>query len=401
MTTNRKRPAQLIWKDPIVSKVSRTIDTEVTPPVPRHRLAANCESHVGPPLLSTPARALASSSRPSIQSLPPSASKVAIENTPSRASQSSLVSQKLVQRVVPELSHTRSIHSPISIAEPATHKPSILHQPHPDSKLCQDFHWVPYPLGLMPYNSWHHLHHREDVQPSLPFVCPVCRRERKATAHMRKVFLVAERLTWEEGLVSTHEKDINEELNWKFNYELGVLLPFVEDAEHVKGGKNSRANIFYPYQNEHEAKLALRFIFMTENVTETSWALWIGMQLDLEKMLGEHEGSNVVPSSYESLPEEQKSPQLKDNVTLLKNAEVELIDDTVSADRASEPSASSHHSNKRIMSYQTLQDFYSLLDRIERTSYVAAWFLEAYAEKLRDDMCQDCWFDHNVKVDVF
>jgi hypothetical protein len=57
--------------------------------------------------------------------------------------------------------------------------------------------------------------------------------------------------------------------------------------------------------------------------------------------------------------------------------------------------------HKHIESYQTLQDFYSLLDKIERTSYVGALFLEAYAEKLRDDMCKSCWFKHNVNVDLF
>jgi hypothetical protein len=69
------------------------------------------------------------------------------------------------------------------------------------------------------------------------------------TAHMRKLFLVAERLTWEEGLVSDQDKDLNEELNWRFNYELGILDPFVEDLEHVPGGKHSQVNKCHPYQN--------------------------------------------------------------------------------------------------------------------------------------------------------
>jgi hypothetical protein len=78
-----------------------------------------------------------------------------------------------------------------SVPSPTIYKPAILHRQHPDSKIGQDFHWVPYPLGLMSFDSWHKLHHHEDIQPSLPFRCPVCRQERKATAHMRKVFLVA------------------------------------------------------------------------------------------------------------------------------------------------------------------------------------------------------------------
>ncbi|KAH8730748.1 hypothetical protein GQ44DRAFT_699794 [Phaeosphaeriaceae sp. PMI808] len=53
---------------------------------------------------------------------------------------------------------------------------------------------------------------------------------------------------------------------------------------------------------------------------------------------------------------------------------------------------------RRIESYKSLQDFYSLLDRIERTSYVGAVFLEAYAERLRGDMCKNCWMKHNVII---
>ncbi|CAO2655972.1 Nn.00g047750.m01.CDS01 [Neocucurbitaria sp. VM-36] len=352
----------------------------------------------------------------------------------------------------PAVSDTGFVFKRGSMAESTVYKPAILHQQHPDSRLGQDFHWVPYPLGLMPYDSWHHLHHRENIQPSLPFRCPVCRQARKATAHMRKLFLVAERLTWEEGLVSIQEKELNEELNWKCNYELGILDPFVEDQEHASGGKNSQINIFHPYQNEHELRLALTFMFMAADITETSWALWIAMQLDLETVLSEHEVPEAVQAASRSLPEEREPPQRRRSLARQKTAEVELIDLTGLADRASqpaleplglltpssssserhlegernatsldgskrhrdnpsfsksrvvstsvEPSTRSHHS-KRIMSYKTLQDFYSLLDRIERTSYVGALFLEAYAEKLRDDTCQNCWFNHNVKLDVF
>jgi hypothetical protein len=64
---------------------------------------------------------------------------------------------------------------------------------------------------------------------------------------MRKTFLVAERLMWEKGQVSSHSKDLNEELNWKVNYELGILDPFVEDPEQVQGGKHSKSNKSYPY----------------------------------------------------------------------------------------------------------------------------------------------------------
>ncbi|KAJ4371588.1 hypothetical protein N0V83_004807 [Neocucurbitaria cava] len=270
---------------------------------------------------------------------------------------------------------------------------------------------------------------------------------------MRKLFLVAERLTWEEGLVSRQEKELNESLNWKCNYELGILDPFVEDQEHVLGGKNSQANIFHPYQNEHELKLALNYMFMTAEITEASWALWIGIQLDIERMLYEPDGPTNASAASGSSSERKEPHRLNRlDLTHQKTAKVEMIDLTMSADRASHPAPgplglptpsssssvplpeseetvsspghftdhgnnqfmsnstivgptlepSNHPSiSKRITSYKTLQDFYSLLDRIERTSYVGALFLEAYAEKLRDDTCQKCWFNHNIKLDVF
>lgn len=56
---------------------------------------------------------------------------------------------------------------------------------------------------------------------------------------------------------------------------------------------------------------------------------------------------------------------------------------------------------RRIVSYKTLQDFYELLDKIERTSYVGAVFLEAYAEKLRDDLCKACWLKRNINLDLY
>jgi hypothetical protein len=103
---------------------------------------------------------------------------------------------------------------------------------------------------------------------------------------MRKLFLVAERLSWDDKLLSRHDEDLNQELNWTVNYELGILDPFVEDSEQVPGGKNSRKNRSYPYQNEHEMKLAFKLISMTEDITPVTWSLWIGAQQDLQELLG-------------------------------------------------------------------------------------------------------------------
>lgn len=348
---------------------------------------------------------------------------------------------------------SKSYQSPISnttnhLSQPTlhlVHQPTVYHGPHPDSNLCKDFHWVPYPLGLMPHDSWDRLHNRPDAKWTAPYRCPVCRKPRKATAHMRKIFLVAERLAWDTNAVPIGEREMNERLNWEVNYELGILDPFIEDPEQVPGGKKSQTNKWYPYQNEFETKRALNFIFVAEDITSVSWSLWIGLQMNLQKMFEEEEGTQEPPIS-------RRDPNGKPPPTSLttsgKIEGVMHIDLTGDDDDApshptnlvptfgiptppsswgptsprkgkqsilSTPSAatqnafaSSHLSapgpspikSMKITSYETLQDFYSLLDQIERTSYVAAMFLEAYAEHLHIDMCRDCWLKRNIDLEA-
>lgn len=278
------------------------------------------------------------------------------------------------------------------------------------------------------------MHHRPEHTKDKSPLCPACLKERKLTPHMRKMFLVAERLSWEDEFTSVHDKSMNEELNWAVNYELGILDPFVEDPEHVPGGKKSQANRFHPFQNEYEMKLAFKYIFMAGDITETTWALWIGTQLDLQKMLGGEQ--NLTPKSPKKLHEDGLRT-LKKRTTPSQPPEVGLIDLTHSPPPSCKPasgmptpassfrkaggSSRSNPSNqaegasfakppspppffdqrRRIVSYKTLQDFYELLDKIERTSYVGAVFLEAYAEKLRDDLCKDCWLKRNINLDLY
>jgi hypothetical protein len=52
------------------------------------------------------------------------------------------------------------------------------------------------------------------------------------------------------------------------------------------------------------------------------------------------------------------------------------------------------------LSYRTLPEFYSMLDKIERTSYVGARYLEAYAEYLQNtDSCSNCWFKKRMMAE--
>ncbi|KAF2036772.1 hypothetical protein EK21DRAFT_106081 [Setomelanomma holmii] len=262
---------------------------------------------------------------------------------------------------------------------------------------------------------------------------------------MRKIFLVAERLAWEKRPVSMPDRDLNEELNWKVNHELGILDPFVEETDRVAGGKRSRQNHFYPYQNEHEMKLALKYIFMADDVTEVTWAFWLATQLDLQRMAGDDDEMTRAPElSTTSLNkiERPRTPELVETIDLTNSPSpprepsdgkqyglptppfsmpsfCQVSTPSSGADlhptrptgnsalgsattlTAVEPAPFYAKIDRNIKSYKSLQDFYSLLDRIERTSYVAALFLESYVENLRNDMCKNCWLKHNINLDLF
>jgi hypothetical protein len=344
----------------------------------------------------------------------------------------------------PSLAHSRSAAT--QIVPWISYKPEVRHNPHPESKLCQNFHWVPYPLGLMPFDSWSKLHHKPEHVQSHSFLCPACLAPRELTPHARKLFLVAERLSREDGNTSMHDKVLNEELIWAVNYELGILDPFVEDPHQIPGGKYSQTNRFHPYANEYEMKLAFKYIFMAGDITELTWSLWIGTQLDLQKMLGDDE-KEAFPEKPNLQQDGLKILESKGKTVRPKTREVETIDLTDSPPPRSRgkapiglstlpssfiihqqknhevtgalPAAQApkerndsvtlaptipppfFHQQRRIVSYKTLQDFYGLLDKIERTSYVSAVFLEAYAERLRDDICKTCWLKRNVNLELY
>lgn len=150
------------------------------------------------------------------------------------------VAHALIPRIEPP-------ENPQTIQRPQPYTPTIRYPPHAEARLCQDFHWVHYPLGLMPYDSWHKFHNRNSIHSPSPFRSPLCQIPRKSTPHIRKMFLLAERLSWEDQYVTKPEKDQSEELTWGVNYELGILHQTVEDSEQIPGGKKSQVNKWHPY----------------------------------------------------------------------------------------------------------------------------------------------------------
>ncbi|KAF4307482.1 hypothetical protein GTA08_BOTSDO03731 [Botryosphaeria dothidea] len=314
--------------------------------------------------------------------------------------------------------------TPLALVDAFVHrsyKPRVKHRNHPDPGVGENFHSVPYPLSLMPYSSWHVLHHRRD--PSVTahcFACPACRSRRSfPSPHTQKLFLVAERLSWEDGAVPTAERELNQELTWEVNFQLGIEDPVIEQ---VPGGNNSRRNQWHPFANEIDCAAAMKLIARADCLTEKSYAMWSKMLDTLYTILpgDDADGPSASESSHsQSLPEpvdkvidshlptppsssqpfaSQMSQAPYSNEHSLSLHLDHLPPTPASSNRASFASDRALFEAPTKPIARSLPGFYSLLDTIERTSYVGAQYLEAYAEHLRDDLCEDCWWTHNISL---
>ncbi len=88
----------------------------------------------------------------------------------------------------------------------------------------------------MPYDSWYLLHHPTDLCEDRQFVNPECKEpKQKPTPHQQKLFTVAERLSWENGIVPTRDKDANQKQLWEVNFELGIMELVIEDPDQQPG----------------------------------------------------------------------------------------------------------------------------------------------------------------------
>ncbi|GME37171.1 hypothetical protein GTA08_BOTSDO03731 [Neofusicoccum parvum] len=262
----------------------------------------------------------------------------------------------------PPRKRARRFKTPPDARVHTSHKPRVRHRNHPDSGVGENFHSVPYPLGLLPHSSWHVLHHRRDPSSTEHhFVCPACRKHRSfPSAYRQKLFLVAERLSWEDGVVPTAERELNQELTWDVNFQLGIEDPVMEDPEQVLGGKNSKTNQWFPFENEVDCAASMRLVARADCLSERSYDVW----------------SKMMDTLYTVLETDAE-----------KEASASLC-------MPSQPG-----SGERLGAVGKKAEFYSLLDAIERTSYIGAQYLEAYADHLRDDLCDGCWWAYNTAAD--
>ncbi|KAF2091437.1 hypothetical protein K490DRAFT_60878 [Saccharata proteae CBS 121410] len=370
--------------------------------------------------------------------------------------------------------HTADVRKDSAVSyEHRQYLPEVRVMNHPLSSSGQAFHLLPYPLGLMPYSNWCRLHHREvsRAPEKRDFRCPVCNKYRgEPSAHKQKLFLVAERLSWRDGLVSSAERSLNEELNRVVNCRLGVTGRAAEELYQVPGGEQSRKNQWYPFANEGDFEAAMGLVASADDVTERSWKIWIHMQDALNEFVkaidpvttavvraqvDEDKSSPVFASSTttqhtprldhaarqrqplqgttgNSLRSKQSSsasgknhqtpstPRRAQGASI--DCPIEIPDSPGEKPAAPAPAPSRHPGAGLIdqpieipdspveepprpavapskqfgIGFRSLAELYSLLDSIERTSFVGARYLEAYAEHLAKDSCQECWSNRNI-----
>lgn len=170
-----------------------------------------------------------------------------------------------------------------------TYEPKKLYTKHRDSGVGVNFHSVSYPLALIPYSSWYVLHHGKGGKRNHQYTCSKCKKKRaKITLHERKLFLVAERLSWHgfRGIVPAPEKALNEEQLWAVNFDLGITDPAIEESSSLMaGGKNSQSNPFYPYHTEEEMEAALALLRHTDRLSEVSFNMWLSTLDSMSMMI--------------------------------------------------------------------------------------------------------------------
>ncbi|RMY53384.1 hypothetical protein D0865_05281 [Hortaea werneckii] len=274
---------------------------------------------------------------------------------------------------------------------PVEKKPSK-YLAHPDSFIqmhWKDHHDVAYPLTLLPKATWTVLHNNKPHGA----ICAHCRRPRQLSAHDRKLFLTAERLSWPRLTFGYKARTGIEEALWPVNFELGVEEPVQFSMHHdIFSAKKSVKNKNFPYSDSSEAEMVMRVVEHAEILTEASWELW--RNLDQEPTIT----PNHLSAEVFSRPSSDRQPlrEISDNAR--PQAPPTPPSSATKPGKAPEsfPSVSSSSSSSSSMS---LVEMYSSLDRIERNSPTAARFLEAYAEKLHREVCKGGWVEENVRDD--
>lgn len=189
---------------------------------------------------------------------------------------------------------------------------------------------------------------------------------------------MTERLSWELTSTNGQQREQNKIALWAVNADLNVFDPAVEDDEGIVGGRHSRENEWYPFQDQVEAQMAMMVVEKANVLSEASWAVW-------------HEVASYKQSQRKSLAELHPNSTQSPRRAPRKGNGMSPV-----SSLPTPPSSDPPHKDVTRRSYENLSDFYSILDNNERPSPMGARYLEAYAERLHVDVCKDCWFKNTI-----
>ncbi|KAF7192451.1 hypothetical protein HII31_06226 [Pseudocercospora fuligena] len=284
---------------------------------------------------------------------------------------------------------------------PVASKPKARYKQHAESGVGKEFHSVPYPLSLLPKKTWQALN-TGDTDAKI--FCSQCGKERVASVHQRKLFLVAERLSWEVGTTSRKQREQNEVATWAVNAELSIFDPAVDEDEVVVGGRRSRDNECYPYSSQDEADAAMMIVEKADILSEGSWKVWMKtINTKLQELQKNQSEAEAYLKKYGTgLQSRRALNELSPNTPPERSSPRKGKSPASQSSSLPTPPSSADDEDREAKSktvqcsFQTLQGFYSLLDKLERTSPQAARYLEAYAEQLHNDGCRDCWLKQTI-----
>ncbi|KAF2458737.1 hypothetical protein BDY21DRAFT_370916 [Lineolata rhizophorae] len=212
--------------------------------------------------------------------------------------------------------------------------------------------------------------------------------------------------------VPTAERARNQEALWAVNFALGIEDPVLfddEDADQgVQGEPANWRTWFHPFESPQEMWLGLGIVAAgvaggDGGLGEDVWGAWRGL-VEAGEEGGEHK-ENIGPAEGDAVGNASAIRPFAHGAYVSPYA-TPLNDRPEgplgASNRYASPSASFSENVEKgqkdsdkarvNLSFRTKTQFYSLLDRIERSSFAGAMFLEAYAEHVRRDLCRECWF---------
>ncbi|KAG0137876.1 hypothetical protein HOY82DRAFT_318670 [Tuber indicum] len=231
-----------------------------------------------------------------------------------------------------------------------------------------------YPLSLLPLATIRVYQSREFTPLRAP--CRKCARPTEIGFVLQKIFLTVERLV-SGGAGKLDEKEKNEENHWAVNYEAGILEPALFGGGGFKSRKLAE-NPYFPFEGERGVEELGSFIRGLHGIV----------------LGGDDDGGGIVKGK--GVGARLETPRKLSTVSY----------------RATPPASSPHIFSQTFMSpppfrhpetpagtpeeegtmpdFNDLKVLFPLLDKLERGSFAAAHMMDAFADVVIGQRCDNC-----------